>query len=178
MPRAHGPSRHVLGSVDTLAELIELRISRGLVERSGNHLSFAETTLGNGREKSRDALAQSPELQSTFRKAISASGPVRPGRRRPPHDHQHETRDLKLSPEREAAATGRPRRRSDDALTPVETSETGSAAAASTFRMQEGLMSTIASALPVADAETFASSSIGIAAAVVAAVLAFVFFGR
>jgi recombination protein RecA len=67
--------------VDTCAELIDLRVSRGLVEKSGNHLSFAGTTLGNGREKSRDALAQSPELQSTMRQAIWASGPVRPGRR-------------------------------------------------------------------------------------------------
>ena len=33
------------------------------------------------REKSREALAQSPELQSTLRQAIWASGPVRPGRR-------------------------------------------------------------------------------------------------
>jgi len=32
-------------------------------------------------EKSRDALAQSPELQSTIRQAIFASGPIRPGRR-------------------------------------------------------------------------------------------------
>ena len=67
--------------VDTLAELIDLGLSRGLIEKSGNHLSFAGTTLGNGREKSRDALAQSPELQSTLRQAIFASGPVRPGRR-------------------------------------------------------------------------------------------------
>jgi recombination protein RecA len=67
--------------VDTLAELIDLGLSRGLVEKSGNHLSFAGTTLGNGREKSRDALAQSPELQSSMRQAIFASGPVRPGRR-------------------------------------------------------------------------------------------------
>ena len=67
--------------IDTLAELIDLGLARGLVEKSGNHLSFAGTTLGNGREKSRDALAQSPELQSTMRQAIFASGPVRPGRR-------------------------------------------------------------------------------------------------
>ena len=67
--------------IDTLAELIDLGLARGLVEKSGNHLSFAGTTLGNGREKSRDALAQSPELQSTMRQAIFASGPIRPGRR-------------------------------------------------------------------------------------------------
>ncbi len=67
--------------VDVAAELIDLGLARGLVEKSGNHLSFAGTQLGNGREKSRDALAQSPELQSTIRQAIWASGPVRPGRR-------------------------------------------------------------------------------------------------
>jgi recombination protein RecA len=67
--------------IDTLSELIDLGLSRGLIEKSGNHLSFAGNTLGNGREKSRDALAQSAELQSTMRQAIFASGPVRPGRR-------------------------------------------------------------------------------------------------
>ena len=67
--------------VDTLAELIDLGLARGLIEKSGNHLSFAGGTLGNGREKSRDALALSTELQSTLRQAIWASGPVRPGRR-------------------------------------------------------------------------------------------------
>ena len=56
-------------------------LAERVVEKSGNHLSFAGTQLGNGREKSRDALAQSPELQSTMRQAIFASGPVRPGRR-------------------------------------------------------------------------------------------------
>lgn len=67
--------------MDTIAELIDLGLARGLVEKSGNHLSFAGTQLGNGREKSRDALAQAPELQSTLRQAIFASGPIRPGRR-------------------------------------------------------------------------------------------------
>ena len=67
--------------MDTCAELIDLGLSRGLVEKSGNRLSFAGTTLGNSREKSRDALAQSPELQSTIRQGIFASGPFRPGRR-------------------------------------------------------------------------------------------------
>ena len=67
--------------IDTVSELIDPGLARGLVEKSGNHLSFAGTQLGNGREKSRDALAQSPELQSTLRQAIFASGPIRPGRR-------------------------------------------------------------------------------------------------
>jgi recombination protein RecA len=67
--------------VDTLSELLDLGLSRGLVEKSGNHLSFAGSTLGNGRERSRETVAGSPELQTTLRQAILASGPVRPGRR-------------------------------------------------------------------------------------------------
>jgi recombination protein RecA len=67
--------------VDRVSELIDLGVARGLVDKAGNHLSFAGTPLGNGRERSREALAGSPELQNTLRQAILASGPVRPGRR-------------------------------------------------------------------------------------------------
>ena len=67
--------------IDRLSELLDLGIARGLVDKSGNHLSFAGTPLGNGRERSRDSLAASSELQSTLRQAILAAGPVRPGRR-------------------------------------------------------------------------------------------------
>ena len=67
--------------VDGLSELIDLGLARGLIEKNGNHLAFAGTTLGNGRERSRETIASSPELQTTLRQAILASGPVRPGRR-------------------------------------------------------------------------------------------------
>ena len=67
--------------VDSMSELIDLGLSRGLVDKSGNHLSFAGSPLGNGRERSRESLSTNTELQSTLRQAIIASGPVRPGRR-------------------------------------------------------------------------------------------------
>jgi recombination protein RecA len=67
--------------IDTMSELLDLGIARGLVDKSGNHLSFAGSPLGNGRERSRDTLSQSLELQNTLRQAIVASGPIRPGRR-------------------------------------------------------------------------------------------------
>src|SRR5271170_4025857 len=38
--------------VDGLGELLDVGIARGLVERAGNHMSFAGTPLGNGRERS------------------------------------------------------------------------------------------------------------------------------
>jgi recombination protein RecA len=67
--------------IDSMSELLDLGIARGLIDKSGNHLSFAGSPLGNGRERSRESLAQSLELQNTLRQAIVAAGPVRPGRR-------------------------------------------------------------------------------------------------
>ena len=67
--------------IDAMSELLDLGIARGLIDKSGNHLSFAGSPLGNGRERSRETLAQSTELQNTLRQAIVAAGPVRPGRR-------------------------------------------------------------------------------------------------
>src|SRR5579872_6760212 len=67
--------------IDRITELLDLGVSRGLIEKAGNHLSFAGTPFGNGRERSRETLAASVELQHTLRQAIVACGPVRPGRR-------------------------------------------------------------------------------------------------
>jgi recombination protein RecA len=67
--------------VDGVGELIDLGLARGLIDRTGNHLAFAGTQLGNGRERSRETVAANAELQSTLKQAILASGPVRPGRR-------------------------------------------------------------------------------------------------
>ncbi len=66
--------------IDRVAELLDLGMARGLVDKAGNHLSFAGSPLGNGRERSRETLAASAELQSTLRQAIAATGPVRQGR--------------------------------------------------------------------------------------------------
>ena len=67
--------------VDSITELLDLGMGRGLIDKAGNHMSFAGSPLGNGRERSREALAGSVELQNTLRQAIVAAGPVRPGRR-------------------------------------------------------------------------------------------------
>jgi recombination protein RecA len=63
--------------VDAVGELLDLGVARGLVDRSGNHLSFAGSALGNGRERSRETLSASLELQSTLRQAILAAGSAR-----------------------------------------------------------------------------------------------------
>ena len=69
------------GGVDRVSELIDLGLARGLLERSGNHLSFAGSTLGNGRERSRESVAANPEVARMIREAIVAAGPTRPGKR-------------------------------------------------------------------------------------------------
>jgi recombination protein RecA len=66
--------------VDTLGELLDLGVARGLIDKSGSHLSFAGDALGNGRERSREALRESLELQNTLKQAIFAAGPIKPGR--------------------------------------------------------------------------------------------------
>jgi recombination protein RecA len=67
--------------VDRLGELLDLGVMRGLVDKNGNHMAFAGSALGNGRERSRDTLGSSEEMQQTLRQAILAAGPVKPGRR-------------------------------------------------------------------------------------------------
>ena len=67
--------------VDRLSEMLDLGVTRGLVDKNGNHMAFAGSALGNGRERSRDTLAASDEMQQTLRQAIVAAGPVKPGRR-------------------------------------------------------------------------------------------------
>jgi recombination protein RecA len=67
--------------VDKTSELIDLGLQRGLIEKSGNYLSFAGSSLGNGRERARETLQQSEEVRTTLAQAIRACGPAKPGRR-------------------------------------------------------------------------------------------------
>ena len=67
--------------VDRITELLDLGIARALVDRSGSHLSFSGTTLGNGRERAREALASNPDMIRILRDAVAAAGPIRPGKR-------------------------------------------------------------------------------------------------
>lgn len=69
--------------VDTCAELMDVGLAHGLVEKSRN-LAFGGTTLGNGGEKSRDALVQSdaegvneanPELEKALLRRLEG-GPL------------------------------------------------------------------------------------------------------
>jgi recombination protein RecA len=52
--------------VDRVSELLDLGIARGLIDKAGNHLSFAGSLLGNGHERSRETLAANEELRGTL----------------------------------------------------------------------------------------------------------------
>ena len=66
--------------IDALSELLDLGMAAGLVEKSGSHLSFAGTALGNGRERSRESLRENPELCGMIRDAIIAANLPKNGR--------------------------------------------------------------------------------------------------
>src|SRR5579883_1683189 len=67
--------------IDTITELIDLGTACGLLDKTGNHMSFAGSALGNGRERSRETLAASADLQNTLRQAITAAGLTRAPRK-------------------------------------------------------------------------------------------------
>ncbi|MFI5301598.1 MAG: hypothetical protein ACHREM_26210 [Polyangiales bacterium] len=61
---------------------MDLALTRGVIEKSGSYLSFGDRSLGQGREKSRDALIEDAQLALAVRQAVIALGPVKPGRAR------------------------------------------------------------------------------------------------
>jgi recombination protein RecA len=56
--------------IDRVAELLDLGIEHGLLEKSGSHLTFAGTHLGNGRERAREALANDPAMAARLGEAL------------------------------------------------------------------------------------------------------------
>jgi recombination protein RecA len=57
--------------IDSAADLIETALKLGVIEKNGAHLSLAGKSIGQGREKVREALLQSPALRSTLERATS-----------------------------------------------------------------------------------------------------------
>jgi recombination protein RecA len=62
--------------IDAATDLIDCGVARGMIEKSGSHMSFAGEHLGQGREKARDTLNAQPELSAALRAALAAAGPV------------------------------------------------------------------------------------------------------
>jgi recombination protein RecA len=59
--------------IDEATDLIDYGCSQGVIDKNGSHLSFAGEHLGQGRERSREALLSDPRLMSAVRIAVMAS---------------------------------------------------------------------------------------------------------
>jgi recombination protein RecA len=55
--------------IDALADLVETALSAGVLEKSGSHLTLGGKSIGQGRDKVRDALSADPALLSARRQA-------------------------------------------------------------------------------------------------------------
>jgi recombination protein RecA len=59
--------------IDRLTEALDLAVEHGVLEKSGSHLSFSGTHLGNGRERARETLATDPAVTARLCEALRAS---------------------------------------------------------------------------------------------------------
>ncbi len=66
--------------IDGAADLLDLGLARGVVEKSGAHLSFGGKPLGHGRERAREAIVQDAALAGRLRAAVLAAAPVAGGK--------------------------------------------------------------------------------------------------
>jgi len=55
--------------IDQGADLVETALAAGVLEKSGNHVTFAGKSIGQGRDKARDTLLVTPELYAAVRAA-------------------------------------------------------------------------------------------------------------
>ena len=59
--------------VDALTDLIDIAVSDGVLDKHGAYYSFAGKSIGQGREKPREALKQNAELRKKIHNAIRAA---------------------------------------------------------------------------------------------------------
>lgn len=52
--------------IDWAADLVEVATSCGVIDKSGSHLSFAGKSIGQGRDRARDAVFTNPELRAAI----------------------------------------------------------------------------------------------------------------
>src|SRR3954470_21984017 len=66
--------------IDPAVDLLDLAIARGVVDKSGAHLTFAGEHIGHGREKAREALMMNSIVANSLRDAVLAAAPTEPRR--------------------------------------------------------------------------------------------------
>jgi recombination protein RecA len=68
--------------IDAAAELVDLGVTRGIVDKNGAYLSFAGQSLGQGRERAIECVMGDAKLALALREAVMAAGPTKPGQHR------------------------------------------------------------------------------------------------
>jgi recombination protein RecA len=61
--------------IDAGADLVEVALASGVLEKSGTHFTFAGKSVGQGRDRTRDALLTTPELLARVRAATLSALP-------------------------------------------------------------------------------------------------------
>ena len=56
--------------IDTIADLVEVALTAGVLEKSGTHLTLGGKSIGQGRDRARDNLAADAALLATLRAAV------------------------------------------------------------------------------------------------------------
>jgi recombination protein RecA len=56
--------------IDAAGDLLDTAVRCGAVEKSGSHLSFGGQSIGQGRDRAREALLESPDLKSTLERVM------------------------------------------------------------------------------------------------------------
>jgi recombination protein RecA len=64
--------------IDHATDLLDLAIARGIVDKSGAHLTFDGEHVGHGREKAREALLVNSEMSAAMRSAVLAASAMTP----------------------------------------------------------------------------------------------------
>jgi recombination protein RecA len=62
--------------IDTGADLVEVALATGTLEKNGSHISFAGKSIGQGRDRVRDFLIATPELLGQVRSATLEALPA------------------------------------------------------------------------------------------------------
>jgi recombination protein RecA len=61
--------------ISKMGDLLELGADQGIIKKSGSFYSYGETRLGQGRENSKEFLAQHPEIAASVEARIRGQEP-------------------------------------------------------------------------------------------------------
>lgn len=64
--------------IDAIGDLLDKAVERDVIKKNGSYYSFETTSLGQGRERAREAMLADASLRDSVRQKLGAAGPVAP----------------------------------------------------------------------------------------------------